>query len=560
MPLLNSRTMLLFNFNSKVLRLDKRLFCTQISSKLSHTDEEIADIKTVVDKKGKILRKSSSGVWESVIGLEVHAQINAKTKLFSSAPHEYNSPVNSNVSYFDASIPGTLPVLNRRCVEAGVLTSLALGSNINMTSFFDRKHYFYADLPAGYQITQQRTPLAQGGSLTFTVLDPDLGKEGYQGNSGIVQLQLEQDSGKSLHDPEGGRSLIDLNRCGAGLMEIVFDPDLRHGEEAAALVKELVLVLEKLDTCKARMERGELRVDANISVRRPGEELGVRTEVKNLNSVRSVARAIEYEVARQVMVLEQGGVVENETRSFDFGLKKTMTMRDKEAKQDYRFMPEPNLPPLRLCDDNSEQQDMINISPIRSSMPELPAQVRARLCEQYGLSLGAASQLVEWPHLLEYFLQCVTFSPTSYKEVSVLVSSTVQENSIQAGLPALEINLKPASLVEVSNLRQAKEISYVAMQEVIEMVLKGDTREVGDIVKEEDLFLIKDYNYIEKFALDIFAANSDLVKKFRKDGQSKKKQERVFKSLLAVVNKDPRVERVDMATFVQIFKKLLDES
>ena len=203
---------------------------------------------------------------------------------------------------------------------------------------------------------------------------------------------------------------------------------------------------------------------------------------------------------------------------------------------------------------------MINISPIRSSMPELPAQVRARLIELYGLSLGAASQLVEWPQLLDYFFQCVTFSPTSYKEVSVLVTSVVQENSIQTGLLALEINLKPAVLVEISNLRQAKEISYVAMQQVMEMVLKGDTREVGDIVKEEDLFFIRDTNYIEKFALDIISDNTELVKKFRKDVISKKKQERVFKSLLAVVNKDPRVERVDMATFVQIFKKLLEES
>jgi aspartyl-tRNA(Asn)/glutamyl-tRNA(Gln) amidotransferase subunit B len=343
-------------------------------------------------------------------------------------------------------------------------------------------------------------------------------------------------------------------------MEIVFGPDLRHGGEAAALVKELVLVLEKLDTCKARMEQGELRVDANISVRRQGEELGVRTEVKNLNSVRSVARAIEYEVARQVIVLEQGGVVENETRSFDFGLNKTITMRDKEAKQDYRFMPEPNLPPLRLCEDNSEQKDMINISPIRSSMPELPAQVRARLSEMYGLSIGASSQLVEWPQLLDYFFHCVPFSPTSYKEVSVLVTSKVQENSIQAGLPALEIILKPAALVEISNMRQAKEISYGAMQQVMEMVLKGDTREVRDIVKEEDLFFINDSDYIEKFAQDIISDNTELVKKYRKDVISKKKQERVYKSLLAVVSKDPRVERVDMATFVQIFKKLLGES
>ena len=257
--------------------------------------------------------------------------------------------MNSNVSYFDSSTPGTLPVLNGRCVEAGLLTSLALGCQVHDVSYFDRKHYFYSDLPQGYQITQQRRPLAVGGSLDVPVMCPELSREVYTRHSHVIQLQLEQDSAKSLHDPELGRSLVDLNRCGAGLMEIVFGPDLRHGEEAAALVKELILILESLDTCLARMERGELRVDANISVRRAGEaELGVRTEVKNINSVRSVARAVEFEVERQIRILEDGGKIENETRSYDYDNKVTLAMRDKEAKQDYRFMPEPNLPPLRL--------------------------------------------------------------------------------------------------------------------------------------------------------------------------------------------------------------------
>eukprot|EP00092_Neocalanus_flemingeri_P027571 GFUD01029912.1.p1 GENE.GFUD01029912.1~~GFUD01029912.1.p1 ORF type:complete len:553 (+),score=205.74 GFUD01029912.1:39-1697(+) len=551
--------MFTLNFNQKLFRLDQRLFSSQIASKLAQNVEEVAQLKTLVDKNKQILRQTSTGLWESVIGLEVHAQINAKSKLFSSAPHEFNSPVNSNVSYFDASIPGTLPVLNRRCVEAGILTSLALGSRLNMTSFFDRKHYFYSDLPAGYQITQQRTPLAVGGTLCFPVLDSGLSRDAYQGSSSIVQLQLEQDSGKSLHDEEGGRSLVDLNRCGAGLMEIVFGPDLRHGEEAAALVKELVLVLEKLDTCKARMERGELRVDANISVRRPGEELGVRTEVKNLNSIRSVARAIEYEVARQVMMLEQGGVVENETRSFDLGMKKTLPMRDKEAKQDYRFMPEPNLPPLRLVDDNTDHTDMINISPIRSTMPELPAQTRSRLSDQFGLSLVTAAQLVEWPDLLDYFFHCVTFSPNSYKELADLVFTVVQENSNQTGLPALEIKLKPEVLVKASNMRQAREISYTGMQEVLGMVLRGDTREVIEIVKDRDLFLIRDRSYIENFVREIIELKSDMVEKHNKE-TNKKKQGKIFQALMREVNKDPRVEKVDMAAFSQIFKKMLEDS
>jgi len=547
---------LLFFNRSPRFRFDKKLFSSQVAEHRGK-NEEIADIKTFVDKKQNILRRTSDSVWESIIGLEVHAQINAKSKMFSSAPHQFNSPVNSNVSYFDASIPGTLPVLNRRCVEAGVMTSLALGCTINHTSFFDRKHYFYSDLPAGYQITQQRTPLAVGGSLVFPVLDPALRKEGYNSKSGIVQLQLEQDSGKSLHDTEGGKSLVDLNRCGAGLMEIVFAPDLRHGEEAAALVKELILVLEMLDTCKSRMELGELRVDANISVRKPDDQLGVRTEVKNLNSIRSVARAIEYEVARQVMVLEEGGVVENETRSFDFGMKKTLPMRDKEAKQDYRFMPEPNLPPLRLCDvKNSEQTDIVNIFPIRSSMPELPGQTRARLCKDYGLSLVAASILVDWPHLLEYFLQCVTYNPSNYKEVFDIVSTLVQEHSVKTGCSAVEINLKPWFVVEVSNMKQANEISFVAMQKVLAMALNGDIRSVREIVDEEDLLFISDSDYVQKFADDVINDNLEIVSKYRKSNNEKKKN-RMFQNLIKQVNKDPRVGRVNMVEFVKTFKDML---
>jgi len=230
------------------------------SSPLTSTSKEtVAEVVTVVDKKtGGVVRRVGGKVWESVIGLEVHAQINANSKMFSSAPTSFNAPVNSNVSYFDAAIPGTLPALNRRCVEAGVVTSLALGLDINMVSYFDRKHYYYADLPAGYQITQHRRPLATGGRLAFPV-----GRLGdlatwQTRSSEIIQLQLEQDSGKSLHDQEGGRSLIDLNRCGSGLMEIVFGPDLRHGEEAAGLVRELRLILATLGSCRARMEQGEL--------------------------------------------------------------------------------------------------------------------------------------------------------------------------------------------------------------------------------------------------------------------------------------------------------------
>ena len=504
-----------------------------------------------MDKRNKITRRTEKGEWESVIGLEVHAQINAASKMFSSAPHQYNAPVNSAVSYFDSSTPGTLPALNRRCVEAGLLTSLALDCQINRVSYFDRKHYFYSDLPAGYQITQQRRALAVEGRLEVPVLAPELSKELYTISSQVIQLQLEQDSAKSLHDPEMGRSLVDLNRCGAGLMEIVFGPDLSHGEEAAALVKELLLILERLETCRARMERGELRVDANISVRRVGQtELGVRTEVKNINSVRSVARAVEFEVERQIGILEEGGIVENQTRSFDYDKKVTVAMRDKEAKQDYRFMPEPNLPPLRLTEENIDQ--------LRVSLPALPAELRARLTSELGLSGLTASQLVAWPPLLEYFYACCECGPVSHREVANLIFSWVHHTSSETNQQPLDIRLSPAILVELSNLRQEKVISAGGMQEVVTKVVAGDTRTVMDILNEDNLFLVKDRHYIEQFAREVVTNNLQLVEKFRKE-KNPKKSKRAYQSLINIVNKDSRVDKVDMVLFTQILKEMLEE-
>jgi len=487
--------------------------------------DKIAQIKTVIDKKCiKRISNDTGRAWESVIGLEIHAQINAESKIFSSAPHQFNYPVNSNVSWFDASTPGTLPVLNRRCVEAGVSTALALGCHLNMVSFFDRKHYFYADLPAGYQITQLRRPLAQDGQLHYPVMCSELSKDVYSRSCEVIQVQLEQDSAKSLHDPERAKSLVDLNRCGTGLMEIVLGPDLRHGEEAAAMVKELILILETLDTCKARMDRGELRVDANISVRRLGEtELGVRTEVKNINSVRSVAKAVEYEVARQIHILEAGDCVENETRSFDYNDKVTVAMRDKEAKQDYRFMPEPNLPPLRLIEsEDEERDDLVSVARLRSALPELPAQTRARLEADHGLDCLSSARLVEWPSLLEYYELCVLHSPRSARELSHLVFSVVQGQCLAHHVKPRECGLEPKALVEASNMKQDKLISASGLQEVLGKLLEQDKRSVEEIVREENLYLVKDENIIKDFVEDIMRNNEELVKKYRKEKNPKK--------------------------------------
>lgn len=296
---------------------------------------------------------------------------------------------------------------------AGIEAALALGCTVNPVSMFDRKHYFYADLPAGYQITQQRAPLASNGKLTFYVAVH--GVKPYAKDVRLHQLQLEQDSGKSLHDvyedryltksfilckssihsrPLNCRSLIDLNRAGVPLMELVFEPDLSNGEEAAALIKELILIFRATGVCSCRMEEGALRVDANISINKPGEPLGIRTEVKNIGSVRGVANAVDYEIKRQIDLVEGGGIVRNETRSWDALSKRTVVMRDKEVLQDYRFMPEPNLPPLRLSMTDDQTSELISVERIRKHLPELPDQLRANLVARHALRQDTVVRLV----------------------------------------------------------------------------------------------------------------------------------------------------------------------
>ena len=344
-------------------------------------------------------------------------------------------------------------------------------------------------------------------------------------------------------------------------MEIVFGPHLSHGEEAGALVKELILILETLDCSKARMEQGEVRVDANISVRRSGDpELGVRTEVKNINSVRSVVRAVEYEVMRQIAVLEQGGVVENETRSFDYNSKITVPMRDKEAKQDYRFMPEPNLPPLRLSDSSdatSDDGDLVNIERVRSEIPELPAETRTRLTADHGLSEVSSAQLVQWPALLHYFRLCCGHSPSSHSEVVNLIFSIVQHQCLTHNIEPCQVSLSPEMLVQVSNMRQEKLISSSGLQQVISLILSGDKRSVRNIVSENNLFLIRDDDFIDQFVEDIIKNNHALVDKYQRE-KNPKKIARVYQSLVTIVNKDSRVDKVDMVLFTEKLKQRLN--
>ncbi len=321
-----------------------------------------------------------TGPWETVIGLEIHAQVVSKAKLFSGASTEFGAEPNTQVSPVDAAFPGMLPVINRHCVEQAVKTGLGLDAEINLTSVFERKNYFYPDLPAGYQISQYQQPLVGHGRVTLDMPD------GTTRTIGITRLHLEQDAGKSLHDQHPNLTYVDLNRAGVALMEIVSEPDLRSAEEAGIYLRKLRSILRYLGTCDGNMEEGSLRSDCNVSVRRPGEPLGTRCEIKNLNSVRYVMQAIDYEARRQIEILEEGGRVEQQTRLFEAGRGITRPMRSKEEAHDYRYFPDPDLLPLVLDPDW--------VAHLRAELPELPDAKKARFISDYGLSAEDAAVLV----------------------------------------------------------------------------------------------------------------------------------------------------------------------
>jgi aspartyl-tRNA(Asn)/glutamyl-tRNA(Gln) amidotransferase subunit B len=335
------------------------------------------------------LIEGRTGPWEIVIGLEVHAQVIAQAKLFSGAATAFGAAPNTQVSTVDAAFPGMLPVINRHVVEQAVRTGLGLDAEINLTSVFDRKNYFYPDLPAGYQISQYQQPLVGRGRV---VLDMP---NGSTRTIGITRLHLEQDAGKSLHDQHPRDTYVDLNRAGIGLIEIVSEPDLRSPEEAGIYLRKLRSILRYLGTCDGNMEEGSLRCDCNVSVRRPGDRLGTRCEIKNLNSVRFVMQAIEYEARRQIALMEEGGAVAQETRLYDSGRGETRPMRSKENDYDYRYFPDPDLLPLVLEPEWVER--------LRADLPELPDAKKARFITDYGLSTEDAEVLVAERGTAEYF-------------------------------------------------------------------------------------------------------------------------------------------------------------
>ncbi|XP_048189617.1 glutamyl-tRNA(Gln) amidotransferase subunit B, mitochondrial [Perognathus longimembris pacificus] len=497
--------------------------------------------------------------WAAVVGLEIHAQISSNSKLFSGSQVCFAAPPNSLVSFFDASLPGTLPVLNRRCVEAAVMTGLALNCRINKKSLFDRKHYFYADLPAGYQITQQRLPIAADGNLTYGVY---VGKRQRQLASKMVrikQIQLEQDSGKSLHDDLRSQTLVDLNRAGVGLLEVVLEPDLSCGEEAAMAVRELQLILQALGTSQALMAEGQLRVDANISVHHPGEPLGVRTEVKNLNSIRFLAKAIDYEIQRQINELENGGEILNETRSFDCKLGCTVPMRDKEGKQDYRFMPEPNLPPLVLYDtttlppEGTDPGQVVNIDQIRATLPELPSTTRQRLVQQYGMRPEHSFTLLNEAGLLEFFQNVMKETRAEPKTVTSWVLNTLLGYLKQQNLAVCESPVTPSALAELLSLLDSKAISSAAAKQVFGALWKGEGKAAAQIVAEQKLELMRDREALEQLCQAAVEGHPRVVTDLRKGNP------RAINKLIGVVRKATS-NQADPTVIKEILEKKLSSS
>lgn len=337
------------------------------------------------------LIEGATGKWEIVIGMEVHAQVLSKAKLFSGASAAYGAEPNAHVSFVDAAMPGMLPVINRFCVEQAVRTGLGLKAQINKYSVFDRKNYFYPDLPSGYQISQYKQPIVGEGVV---IVDMPGGKSI---SVGIERLHLEQDAGKSLHDQHPDQSFVDLNRAGVALMEIVSKPDLRSSEEAAAYLKKLRAIVRYLGTCDGNMDEGSMRADVNVSVRRPGGPLGTRCEIKNVNSMRFVAAAVEYEARRQVDIIEAGGTIHQETRLYDNKKNETRSMRSKEEAHDYRYFPDPDLLPLEFDD--------AFVAKIKASLPELPDDKKERFIREYGLSPYDAGVLISERESADFFEQ-----------------------------------------------------------------------------------------------------------------------------------------------------------
>jgi aspartyl-tRNA(Asn)/glutamyl-tRNA(Gln) amidotransferase subunit B len=448
--------------------------------------------------KSKLI-KGATGDWEVVIGMEVHAQVTSQSKLFSGASTAFGGEPNSHVSLVDAAMPGMLPVINEVCVKQAVRTGLGLKAQINLKSVFDRKNYFYPDLPQGYQISQYKSPVVGEGEVVLDMPDGDTV------TVGIERLHLEQDAGKLLHDRHPTMSLVDLNRAGVALMEIVSKPDLRSSEEAKAYVSKLRTILRYLGTCDGDMEKGNLRADVNVSVRKPGAPLGTRCEIKNVNSIRFIGQAIEHEARRQIEILEDGGKIEQETRLFDPGKGETRSMRSKEEAHDYRYFPDPDLLPLELT--------AAYVDDLKAHLPELPDQKKARFTRDYGLSVYDAGVLVDERETADFFEAVAKKADGSSRDAKAAANWVINELAGRLNKEGRDIAVSPMSasqLGAILDLIAAGTISGKMAKDLFEICW----REGGDphaIVEARGLKQVTDLTAIEKVVDDIIAGNPDKV-------------------------------------------------
>ncbi|MGX7925343.1 Asp-tRNA(Asn)/Glu-tRNA(Gln) amidotransferase subunit GatB [Tsuneonella sp. HG094] len=456
--------------------------------------------------------QGATGEWEVVIGLEVHAQVTSNAKLFSGAATAFGAEPNSQVSLVDAAMPGMLPVPNRECIRQAVRTGMAIDAQINAWSRFDRKNYFYADLPQGYQISQLYHPIVGEGSLTIEADE----KVGIAADKviGIERIHVEQDAGKLMHDQHPSMSYVDLNRSGVALMEIVSRPDMRSPAEAGAYVRKLRAILRYVGSCDGNMEEGSMRADVNVSVRKPGEEFGTRTETKNVNSVRFVMQTIEHEARRQVDLIEDGGKVVQETRLFDPGTGTTRSMRSKEDAHDYRYFPDPDLLPLEL--------DEAFLAECRASLPELPDAKRTRYVETLGLSDYNARELTAEVETFARFEQLLGETATKLgrqeKDVATQVANwslSVAPGVINAlGPEANPAHATAAAQAAILGMQAAGEISGGQAKEIFEIVLKTG-RDPAEIAETEGLKQQSDTGAIEAVIDEVLAANADKVAEYR---------------------------------------------
>ena len=461
---------------------------------------------TIIDTRTpdpKRLIPGATGDWEVIIGMEVHAQVTSQSKLFSGASTAFGAEPNANVSLVDAAMPGMLPVINEECVRQAIRTGLGLKAQINLKSVFDRKNYFYPDLPQGYQISQFKQPIVGEGTVTVSV-GPD-SKGGFEDiDVGIERLHLEQDAGKSMHDQHPTMSYVDLNRSGVALMEIVSKPDLRSSDEAKAYMTKLRTIVRYLGTCDGNMDEGSMRADVNVSVRRPGAPFGTRCEIKNVNSIRFIGQAIEFEARRQIAILEDGGRIDQETRLFDPVKGETRSMRSKEEAHDYRYFPDPDLLPLEF--------DQAYVDALATGLPELPDDKKARFVSGLGLSVYDASVLVSEKAIADYF-EMVAAGRDGKTAANWVINDLLGALN-KAGKSIDEAPVSPEQIGAIIDLIRDGTISGKIAKDLFEIVWNegGDPKA---LVESRGLKQVTDTGAIEKAVDEVIAANPDKAEQAR---------------------------------------------